>query len=546
MFGCRSNPGSHDVQKNAPQKTCIALFLSCWLSHALAADAPISAVVLYPGSATVERTANVSPGMGQLEIKGLPANFDPQTIRVQADDGIQVGQVVTREIGRAESASPREAELEAKILALQDKVALLDADARSAALVQKYLENLGSGNATGERPQAAPDARNMAAMLEAIRRGGSDAFERIHKADVQKRALNKQIEALQRDLDKLRSGARDARNMTIQLHVRQPGAVKVSYQVNNAGWKPTYRAQLDSGRSTVELERMATISQKTGEDWSGVKLRLSTGQPRLSPQAPEPRPWLLTYRKSVPAQAESRAYMAAPAPAAAPRLAKARLEDAEDGYIPPVIETQGTFATEFDVPARVSLPADGREISVALSRQNVPVTQRVRAVPRLEKAAVVTAEAARPDGVWLPGNVQLYRDGAYVGAAHWNAQSSDKFNFAFGRDDLILVAVDRAKEESGTGGLLTQRAERKVADVYTITSYHKKPVELLVLESSPGSTSDEVKVQTNFAPQPTIDTWEQRRGVMGWQTMISPNQLLKFNVGYDISYPKEGSVAGLP
>jgi len=516
------------------------------MTYALAADAPISAVVLYPGSATIERTANVSPGMGQLEIKGLPANFDPQTVRVQADDGIQVGQVVTREIGRAESASPREAELEAKILALQDKVALLDADARSAALVQKYLENLGSGTPAGERPQAAPDARNMAAMLEAIRRGGSDAFERIHKAEVQKRDLNKQVEALQRDLDKLRSGARDARNMTIQLHVRQPGAVKVSYQVNNAGWKPTYRAQLDSGRSTVELERMATISQKTGEDWSGVKLRLSTGQPRLSPQAPEPHPWLLTYRKPVPAQAESRAYMAAPAPAAAPYLAKAKMDEAEDGYIPPVIETQGTFATEFDVPARVSLPADGREISVALSRQSVPVTQRVRAVPRLEKAAVVTAEAARPAGVWLPGNVQLYRDGAYVGVAHWNAQSSDKFNFAFGRDDLIRVTVDRAKEESGTGGLLTQRAERKVADVYTITSYHKKPVELLVLESSPVSTSEEVKVQTNFAPQPTIETWKQRRGVVGWQTVIAPNQALKFNVGYDISYPKEGNVAGLP
>jgi uncharacterized protein (TIGR02231 family) len=547
MFGCCSNPGSHDVHKNMPQKTCIALFLTCCLNHAFAADAPISAVVLYPGSATIERTANVSPGMGQLEINGLPANFDPQTVRVQADDGIQVGQVVTREIGRAESASPREAELEAKILALQDKVALLDADARSAALVQKYLENLGSATPAGERPQAAPDARNMGAMLEAIRRGGSDAFERIHKAEVQKRDLNKQIEALQRDLDKLRSGARDARNMAIQLHVRQPGTVKVSYQVNNAGWKPTYRAQLDSGTSTVALERMATISQKTGEDWSGVKLRLSTGQPRLSPQAPEPRPWLLTYRKPVPVQAENRAYMAAPAPApAAPRLAKARAEDVEDSYLPPVIETQGAFATEFDVPARVNLPADGREISVALSRQNVPVTQRVRAVPRIEKAAVVTVEAARPEGVWLPGNVHLYRDGAYVGAAHWNAQSSDKFTFAFGRDDLIRVTVDRAKEQSGTGGLLTQRAERQVADVYTITSYHKKPVELLVLESSPVSTSEEVKVQTNFAPQPTIDTWEQRRGVVGWQTVIAPNQALKFNVGYDITYPKEGNVAGLP
>ncbi|HYD61117.1 MAG TPA: mucoidy inhibitor MuiA family protein [Noviherbaspirillum sp.] len=527
--------------------TCALAVLSFSISQAFASDAPISSVVLYPGSATVERTAQVTPGMTQLEIKGLPSNFDTQTIRVQGDAGIQIGQVVTRDMGRTESVNAREAELEARIQALRDKLELADVEAKSAGLVQKYLENLGSAGASTDKQPPLVDARSMAAMLEAIRRGGTDAFERIHRADIQKRELSKQIEALERDLAKLRSGSRDGRNLTVQIAVRQVGTVKISYQVNNAGWKPTYRAFLDSSSSTVELERLATVSQKTGEDWSGVKLKLSTGQPRLSPAAPEPRPWIIGYRKPVPAQVESRAAAPAamPAPAPMPFRAAKLAGEAMDDYIPPVMETQGSFSTEFDAPTRVNLPADGREISVALAKQNMPVRQRIRTTPRMEKSAVVTAEAARPAGVWLPGTVQLYRDGSYVGNTHWNAQSSDKFMFAFGRDDLIRVSVDRANEQSGSTGLFSQN-ERKVADVYTITSFHKTPVDLLVLEASPVSAAEEVKVQASFQPKPTIESWEQRRGIVGWESVIAPNQALKFSVDYGVVYPKEGTVTGLP
>lgn len=527
---------------------CLTAVLACWIVPATAVEVPISSVVLYPGSATVERSVQVAPGTKELEVSGVPANFDVQTLRVQADQGIQVGQVILREIGRTESASAREAELEARIQSLQDRIGMIDVDAKSAALVEKYLENLGSPGASTERQQPVVDARSIAAMLDAMRRGGSDAFERMHKAELQKRELNKQVAALQRDLDKLRSGARDARNIVVQLAVHQPGSVKVSYQVNRAGWKPAYRALLDVSASSVDLERMATISQKTGEDWSGVKLKLSTGQPRLSPRAPEPQPWLLSYQKASPADARVYA-AAAPAPmmaiaGAQPRRNKAI--DEADNYVAPVVETQGSFSTEFDVPARVTLPADGREVSVALSRQPIAVKQRVRTAPRLEKAAVVVAEATRPEGVWLPGQVQLYRDGSYMGSTHWNPQESDKFMFPFGRDDLIRVAVERGKELSGSGGLLLTQAQRKVADVYVVTSHHQSPVDLLVLEASPVSTSEEVKVYAQFDPKPGIEAWEQRRGVVGWETSIAPRQTLKFHVDYTVNYPKDGIVTGLP
>src|SRR6266571_5382807 len=70
-------------------------------SAAYAQDASkITAVTLYPGSATVERTARITPGMTRLEITGLPANFDSQTLRVETDPGVHVGEMSTQDVAR--------------------------------------------------------------------------------------------------------------------------------------------------------------------------------------------------------------------------------------------------------------------------------------------------------------------------------------------------------------------------------------------------------------------------------------------------------------
>jgi len=53
--------------------------------------------------------------------------------------------------------------------------------------------------------------------------------------------------------------------------------------------------------------------------------------------------------------------------------------------------------------------------------------------------------------VWLAGDIQLYRDGNYVGATGWNPQSSAALVLRSGRDSLVRVKVDRAKDRNGSG-----------------------------------------------------------------------------------------------
>jgi uncharacterized protein (TIGR02231 family) len=314
--------------------------------------------------------------------------------------------------------------------------------------------------------------------------------------------------------------------------------------VNGAGWRPAYRASLDSNASRVELVRQGVVQQATGEDWTGVKLRLSTGQPRLSPAGPDPRPWWVSLPVARPvANASGFANLAMEAPAS---LAKRESRADALAQAPAPVEVQTTFSTEFEVPGLVTLPADGRKVTVSLAKLTLPAKMRLRVVPRLDPAAIVTAEAKRPDGVWLPGEIQLARDGSVVGSTQWNPQGSANLVLPFGRDRLVRVTFNRVKDWNGSAGLLDRRNEREVTDVLTLSSSHKTPLDLLVLESSPVSTSDQIAVKASFDPKPQVENWEERQGIVAWERPIAPSETVKITLSYTIAYPREGTVVGLP
>jgi len=497
----------------------------------------VTRVTLYPGSATVERAVRVAAGSGRVEMTGLPANFDPRTLRVEGDPGIRIGEVAVQDIARSEALSAREGDLENRIQGLKDDKARLDVDAKTAELVRDYLASLGrSGDGDHARP--AMDPKAVPAIVDAIRKGGADAYGTLQRVAVKKRDLDKQIAALERDLSRLRSGARDARSLWIGYNAAKAGELRAAYHVTNAGWRPLYRAELDSSASQMDLERQAAIMQRTGEDWRGVTLRLSTGAPRAT-QVVEPQPWQLVIRP--PAQPLQRGMVSEMAAASA---AKAMRADQAGENV--VAQFQTTYSTEFEVPGKVDVAADGKQVVVALSTQNVSVKQQVRVVPRRGLDATVTAEAEQPEGVWIPGEVQLYRDASYIGTTYWNASAKDKIVLPFGRDDRVVVKSDRVKNRGGETGLLTKRGERQIADLYTITSRHKVAVDLLVLEASPVAVSDQIKVDAAFQPEPKVKEWENKRGVVAWQQPLRPGETANFTVDYTISYPKDANVIGLP
>ncbi|WP_247419415.1 DUF4139 domain-containing protein [Ralstonia pseudosolanacearum] len=520
-------------------------------AHA-ATPSRITEVTLYPDSATVVRTATVAPGARSVELTCLPPTFDPQSLRVEGDAAVRVGDIRTESVP-SEGAGCARTALEAQIRALEEQRAALDVQLRANALTETYLKGV-SERASGDTRAPATDFSTLGKTADALTRSAQEVFARQEQLKRRDSELQAQLNALQQTQRPRAATTDTVQTIRIALSAPRGGEVRVSYQTTRAGWRPAYQASLEPGRSEVIVERQAAVAQATGEDWHAVRMRLSTGQPRTAPRGPEPLPWHLHIQQPVTTPHYERI---APAPMAAPALAVSMVSEpklgrnnnsagTDDAPLFQVNTIEGTFATEFDVPGAVDLPSDAQKATFSLTSQTLPATLAARSTPHLDSAAYLVAMIDRPEGIWPAGNMQLRREGTVVGSTFWNPAGEDeRLTLPFGRDDLVSVKVATPKSFQRSVGLLDQRNESQIASVYTVRNRHREPVSIEVLEATPTSESEDIKIRATFSPDPTQHDWEKRAGVVAWQRTLKPGESVRLSAEYLISYPKDARVNGL-
>ena len=518
-------------------RSLLPIFFAGCLPALAAPNAPVTRVVLYPGSALVERTATVRAGDQQLQIAGLPASFDADSVQIEADAGIEIGELVWRDSARSAPLNAEEARLEKLVRQLSERVAQLDGERLAAERTLKYLDALAS-------PGDAIHDGNPQRVLDALRLGGVQAQRRILEIDSQKRDLERELQARLRDLERVRPAVAAVRQLDLRLNARRGGKVRLRYLFAEAGWRPAYRAKLDSDGRRVEIERLAQIAQRSGEDWSKVELALSTGQPQQRVAGPLPDPWNLSLRPEQRPEARAMMPMMAAAPAPMAKSAVAADRAAEPLF--EVAVTQSEFATEYAIPGRIDLPADGRKVAVALGRLQVPVELHAQVAPRQDKAAYLVARGDLPEGVWPAGNLQIYRNGAYVGQTTWDPAQETQLKLPFGRDEKIKVAVRNLAADQARAGFVGQQAERRLADVFTVTNQHARPVDIRVIDASPVARDSQIEVEASFQPPVTAKDWDDRPGVVAWEQRLDAGAAASFTANYRIRWPKERKVIGLP
>jgi uncharacterized protein (TIGR02231 family) len=81
----------------------------------------------------------------------------------------------------------------------------------------------------------------------------------------------------------------------VNIDALQGTSVKLefSYQLGDAWWWPVYDARLNTESGKIDLVQLAQVQQRTGEDWSNVKLTLSTARPSAGAALPDLQTWFL-------------------------------------------------------------------------------------------------------------------------------------------------------------------------------------------------------------------------------------------------------------
>ncbi|WP_447776845.1 DUF4139 domain-containing protein [Variovorax boronicumulans] len=511
-------------------------------AHAqLQADASrITQVKVYPGSATVERVARVAAGSRSVTFACLPAGLDVQSLQVSAGAAVRVGETSVLSEARELSANCATSALDGRIRELEDQKAALQAETDALGMVTGYLKGL-SGGESGPGARAPMDARNLAAMTDAMRRSGHDALLKQHQIQRRQTDLDRQLKPLLVERGRTQGQGAQVTAVTVTLAASADAEVKLSYQVNGPGWTPSYRALLDTTTRKVRIERQALVAQATGEDWRGVKLVLSTGQPRRETTGRTPSAWRIGIEPPPRTNADM-AYMAAPMPAAAPAAIAADRKMAMERAREPLFDVSvfdNSFATEFAVPQSIDIPSNGQRVTLALGQHEDTAQLAARTSPRVDPSAFLVAEMAQPTGVWPAGPMQLYRDGNFVGQGRWNAPNDAKLTLSFGRDELVRVQVEPERDNQGSGGFAGSRAERQVQRAYVVENRHRTPIAVQVLEAAPVSVDEQVRVTTRFSPQPVDQAWNKQPGLAMWRFDLDAGQTVRVSADYTIGYPKD-------
>ncbi len=533
-----------------PALLVLGLAVLAPLSAAAQDTSRIARVTVYPGSATVERVAKVAAGARSLTLACLPASLDVQSLQINADPAVRVGEfnVLTEDRDVAAGcASP----LDGRIRELEEQIAGVKAEASALQLVDGYLRSVAQTGAGPESaapatsaPRAAtPTPAQITATAEVLRKSGQDSFARAHQLQRKQEALELALKPLVAVRDRVASQRARVVSVTINLATEREAELRLSYQVRGPGWQPSYRATLDANKSTVLIERQALVAQNSGEDWGNVQLTLSTGQPGRATQGQLPRPWWLNV--APPPQASPAPAMAM-APAPAPAIASLSRNAAEEAM--PTFDVSALdkgFATEFAVPQRITVPSSGQRVTLALGNHSAPATLVTRTAPAMEEAAYLVAHIAQPPGVWPAGAAGLYRDGAFVGNGRidFGAPSAGapagSTSLSFGRDELVTVRAEPVQDLTGSSGFTGSRVERKTRRTYSVENRHKTAITLQVLHAAPVSRNEKIEVESRYQPQPSDTAWNRTPGTVSWQQSVATGATAQFSAEHTIRYPKD-------
>ena len=547
------------------------ILVTTCLTPAFAADlksqSHVDAVTVYPSGAEVTRVteAHLAAGDTTLILEDLPGELDAQSIRVEGTGGVgvEIGSVDSKLIYLStESQDAERQRLETEIETLGDERQALDQTLSDSDYQKRLLLSLADKQLTpsSEDKTNHVDATQLGSLLDLVSVKLGVISKTIHEAQIRQRDIDKQVGELQNKL----AGIAPAQiaHVQVAVHLTAPtetdGTFKVRYRVGNAGWAPFYDARLTTPeknqKSRIELVRRAEVMQSTGEGWENVALTLSTARPLGATSAPdlweqeiqifEP----LASRMKSESDALTLSGNDAPASVAAPKEMEefGKLEDKKRDVLQKqaIVEMAG-FQALYGIQGRVSVDNSGTSKKVRIATDNYDSTLNALVVPKLDGNAYLTASfTIKGEAPMLPGTVNLYRDGVFMGQGALPLLSPDEeAKLGFGSDDLIKVKRAEVKRKKGEEGLLTtSNVEERAWDI-VVKNLHDVSIPVTVIDQMPFSANENVAIEpmAGMTP-PTEKDWNKRRGVMAWNFDLDSKAEKTLKFGYKVTWPQNMQV----
>jgi uncharacterized protein (TIGR02231 family) len=507
------------------------------------AELRIDAVTVYTGRAMVTRAGQVALPAGEqrIVVRGLPADIQASALRFGIESpNVELAGVEVETINELQIASEPERALRAQMEAKNDQRGVVLDEIATAETQLKLLDSVAANPGGNASTGAAVNGTTLPAVLGTIGTAAGAARAKVRDAKLRLRVLDREIEKLTADVAKVATRKKRTTEVRALVIAKAAGTatVQVTYPVADAGWSSVYQARLDTAGKRLVIEREAEVRQGSGEDWSNVRLTLTTAQTADDAATPSIAAQFLDLRVPQPVpvfMAKARGDMA---PAAAPAPAAAMQEIVVTG----ARRNDTQYLVEYQLPARVTLKADREPRLFPVATDNFDVGLVARVLPAQRHSAFLEATFKfERDAPLEAGTLKLYRDGAYVGEARSAAclPGSD-VRVPFGVDERIKVNVRDESAQSAERGVISKQVTRETRQRFEVTNYHAITIPVEIVDRVPVSRNADVKVEVlKGATEPTQRDLDGKAGLLLWRFDAPPQQLQTVRHYYSIKYPRD-------
>eukprot|EP01098_Paradermamoeba_levis_P015140 TRINITY_DN7529_c0_g1_i1.p1 TRINITY_DN7529_c0_g1~~TRINITY_DN7529_c0_g1_i1.p1 ORF type:complete len:400 (-),score=93.08 TRINITY_DN7529_c0_g1_i1:39-1238(-) len=125
-------------------------------------------------------------------------------------------------------------------------------------------------------------------QLEKFEEKKYELLEKLEELNREQKIKSEELQAMTPDASTAESQKVQTLDVSILVKVLRPGELSLDlvYIIAQAKWSPSYDIRVASN-GTSQLTYYGVITNSTGEDWSRVKLSLSTAQPSIGGSPPE-------------------------------------------------------------------------------------------------------------------------------------------------------------------------------------------------------------------------------------------------------------------
>ena len=364
----------------------------------LPVTAPIKAVTVFPDRAEVTREVEVSlpAGATTLVIDNLPASLFPESVRVSGEGAkdVVIGSVETKPFYADAAVSEQERLLQAAIVELQDRRRAAEDRIASLQVQLDFIATIGRdmpATANEEIQRGSMDPAKWQAAWTAMSSGAAEARAGMRAAEIEMRDIDAKTAKLQQELAQIQTGqtATVVARINLEAGTAAEGAtLRLSYQLPGATWQPLYDARLDSEAGKMSLAQLGQVQQRTGEDWTGVALTLSTAQPSVGAVLPELDSWFVQV---APAELvgelrrDDAVRAGAPATTEPQNMADMNKSKDEENDRIAKLNAQlvaSEFSAEYRIPGTANVPSDAAPHKFGIATHDLAAQLAVRTVPK--------------------------------------------------------------------------------------------------------------------------------------------------------------------